>query len=76
MGQSVSPETFDQVTVGFTAVINFAEFVAGTSSLHVVDFLNKLFFVFDDLIGQYDVYKVSVKSFSLLCHVIKVIYCR
>ncbi|OQV24879.1 Atrial natriuretic peptide receptor 2 [Hypsibius exemplaris] len=57
MGLSVHPETFEEVTLGFSGVTQFTQFVAGSSPIGVVDFLNGLYHLFDEIIGAFDAYK-------------------
>ena len=57
-GLTVEPETFEETTLGFTAVTEFAQFVLISTPLAVVDFLNQLYNMFDTIIEQFDVYKV------------------
>ncbi|OQV20352.1 Atrial natriuretic peptide receptor 2 [Hypsibius exemplaris] len=59
MGLTVDPESFEEVSLGFTAVTEFAQFVTSTTPFHVVEFLNGLYHMFDDIIDTFDVYKVE-----------------
>ncbi|GAU91258.1 hypothetical protein RvY_03548-2 [Ramazzottius varieornatus] len=59
IGQIVEPEAFQQVTIGFTAVIDFAQFAFHSTPIEIVHFLNGLYTVFDDIIEHFDIYKVE-----------------
>jgi class 3 adenylate cyclase len=63
-GEAVDPETFEQVTLGFTAITDFAKFVVESSPLSVVEFLNGVFFMFDTIIEHFDVYKVGALALA------------
>jgi atrial natriuretic peptide receptor A len=57
----VTPETFESTTVYFGGVVGFKDAVMNASSpWDLVAMLNQLYSVFDDIIGNYDVYKVEV----------------
>ena len=59
VGQIVQPEAFQQVTIGFTAVIDFGQFAVHSTPIEIVLFLNGLYTVFDDIIEHFDIYKVE-----------------
>uniref|UniRef100_A0A8C2P4K0 Guanylate cyclase domain-containing protein n=1 Tax=Capra hircus TaxID=9925 RepID=A0A8C2P4K0_CAPHI len=57
MGAAVEPQSFDQVTiylsdVGFTTIASLSE------PVEVVGLLNDLYTLFDEVLGNHDVYKV------------------
>ncbi|XP_055338629.1 atrial natriuretic peptide receptor 1-like isoform X2 [Paramacrobiotus metropolitanus] len=61
-GEDVPPEMFDEVTVCFTAVANFAHIVSISHPLEVGTFLNATFHLLDSIIRTFNVYKVETVS--------------
>lgn len=59
-GYAVEPEHFSRVTIFFSVIVGFVEFVSVTSPMEVIDFLNSIFSSFDAALSTYDVYKVEV----------------
>jgi class 3 adenylate cyclase len=58
-GQLVLPELFETVTLSFTDLVDFVEFVSVSPVLDVISFLNQSHGLFDQVITGYDVYKVE-----------------
>ena len=66
-GMAVEPETYEQVTVFFSDVVQFTNLAAKSTPLQVVSLLNELYTLFDGIIEEYDVYKVSIDYRPEVC---------
>lgn len=58
-GQSVEPEAFECVTVFYSDIVGFTSLSSESSPIEVIDFLSNLYLCFDEILEQYDIFKVD-----------------
>jgi class 3 adenylate cyclase len=69
-GGLVDPESFESVTISFSNLSGFAEFAAKSTPYKVVTFLNQSHSLFDNVVFNFEVYKVETINDSYVVRLI------
>jgi class 3 adenylate cyclase len=60
-GAAIHPVEYDRATVYFSDIVGFTQLASESKPIEVITLLNDLYSIFDNIIDNYDVYKVRTR---------------
>jgi len=56
--KQAAPKSYKSATIFYSDIVSFTSLSAGSTANEIIDFLNRLYKIFDSVIDNYDVFKV------------------
>ena len=67
-GQVIESERYEGVTILFSDIVGFTSICSKSEPMQIVNLLNKLYSMFDQVVGKNQVYKVGIVYYLLLLY--------